>query len=185
MRTRTLRLVAAAALALATAACGGGSDSPTEPSPTPDPTPGPPPAPQQTTLTLDMHYVEVVGDNDCDGIEGDGDFFFQVMSGAADGVTVWFNRNIQLGPAGRTPTLGRRAITVDAEPGATVSVSIIASEWDKDILGNVYPDSRMEYESGVVKHVFDGTRWSNLGARSITLGSGGCQVRLSWTATAS
>jgi hypothetical protein len=164
------------------AACGGG-ESPTSPDPTPSPPP--PPAVARTTLTLDIKYIEVVGDNDCDGIEGDGDFHFQLTTGDADGATLWYDKDIQLGPAGRTPALGRKASTFDAVPGATVQMSLVASEWDKDILGNVYPDSRLEYASAKAKYVFDGSRWPNLGARSITLGSGGCQVRLSWTASAS
>lgn len=59
------RITTALFLTALAAGCGGG-DGPTAPQSAPES------APVRTTLILDFAYIEVI--EDCDGIEGDGDF---------------------------------------------------------------------------------------------------------------
>ncbi len=168
--------LAALCLALVAAGCGGGG--PSGPS---DPTP------QKATLTLDFSYVEVI--EDCDGIEGNGDFHFTVaVSPPGTGPSeVVYRESPTLGPGGKSDVIGRRTYRVDATKDAAVQVSFLASEVDKSIFGAVYNDERLDDAYAYTYHSYDSASgtWSNLGPRSITLGSSGCRVVLYWTASAS
>lgn len=167
------------AILLATACGGGGGDAPTSPSPSP--------APGSATLTLDFANVEVL--EDCDGIEGDGDFSFEVLvtPGWSGREVVVYREIINLGPGGRSRALGRQTFTTRIGNLAEVLVSFRATELDRDIFGSEYNDERLSNASAFVDHVLPaaGGAWSNLGAQSITLGSPGCRVRLNWTASGS
>jgi hypothetical protein len=159
-------------LAVLAGGCSEGGAGLTEPEPEPEPEP-------VWTLMLDFPFIEVL--EDCDGIEGDGEFDFVVRTVVAGGATtVLYDANPTLGPGGRTATIGRRAYPV--ADGDLVTVYFEASEWDRDIFGNVYHDSPLSGSLGATNHLFaDGTS-SRLGNRAITLGSDGCRVRLHWTA---
>lgn len=165
-----------AALCLATAAgCGGGDPGPTAP------TPGP------VTLTLDFSYVEVL--EDCDGVEGDGDFHFEVIVtlpgiGPSD---VVYRESPALGPGGKSKVIGRRSYLIDRTGELSVHVSFRASEVDQSLFGEVYGDERLNDAYAFVRHDFntDTETWSNLGPQSISLGSSGCRVRLYWSAAGS
>ena len=169
MTTRMLSLVPALYLAVLTAGCGGGG-SPT----------GPGPTPKSVTLTLNFSSIEVI--EDCDGIEGDGDFDFEVLASTPDAVTIVDRETITLGPGGRSRSLGRQSFTMDAGENTHVVVSFRATELDKNILGTVYADARLNHVLGSIDHVYSNGMWSHLGPQSISLGSSGCRVRLDWTA---
>jgi hypothetical protein len=154
------------------AGCGGGEDAPTAP------------APARTTLTLDFTYVEVI--EDCDGVEGDGDFNFEVLA-SPPGTGPWdivYRETISLGPGGKSRTIGRRSYTIDATDDAAVAVSFRASEMDQSIFGAVFADDRLDDAYAYIDHEFSNGAWSSLGPQSITLGSSGCRVRLYWSAAA-
>ena len=164
--------IAALCLAVFTAGCGGG-DSPTEP----------PGKTAQTTLAISDAYIEVV--DDCDGIEGDGDFKFWVEY-SADGVSnVVFNETINLGPRGKSRAIAPWSHTFDPASEPFVYVTFRATELDKNIAGVEYADARLDGEIGSQRHRYvDGT-WTVTGSRLISLGVPGCLVRLYWTAEAS
>lgn len=164
-------LITALCVAALAAGCGGGGDAPT----------APPPA--RTTLTFDLGYIEVI--EDCDGIEGDGDFLFDVWiySRALTNDHV-YSQSINLGPGGRTPVLGRRSYAVDALDGLEIHVEFQAVELDKSIIGEEYNDERLAIAVTRSTYRFINGAWSNLGPRSISLGSSGCRVKLYWSAEA-
>ena len=169
-------LITGLCLAALAAGCGGGGGggAPT----------APPPAPARTTLILDYEYVEVI--EDCDGIEGDGDFHFGVVAHSTEfPIDAAFSEDIRLGPGGKTRAIGRRSYTIDAVDGKYIGVEFSAWEEDKSIFGDVYNDDRLDFESAEVLHEFSNGAWSNLGPQSLTLGSSGCRVRLHWSAGAS
>jgi hypothetical protein len=162
-----------AALCLATLAAGcggGGGDAPTAP------------APARTTLTIDLGSIEVI--EDCDGVEGDGDFMFDVW--------VWSNgimndhvysQTVNMGP-GKTPVLGGQSYSVNAIDGVEINVEFQAVELDRSIIGEVWRDDRLAIAVTRYTHRFSNGGWSNLGPQSLTLGSSGCRVRLHWSARA-
>jgi hypothetical protein len=98
---------------------------------------------------------------------------------------VVYRETVSLGPGGKSRTIGRRSYTLDALDDAEVFVSFRASEVDRNIFEHVYYDDRLEDAYAYLRHVFSNGAWSNLGPQSISLGSAGCQVRLSWSAEGS
>ncbi len=71
-----------------------------------------------------------------------------------------------------------------ATSGQQITVEFVASEHDKNIIGQTYNDSRLDGARNSISHKFNNGTWSSLGPRSIELGSGDCRVRLSYTANA-
>lgn len=172
-RRPQVRALIALCLAALAAGCGGGGAA--------APTAAPP---ALATLILDFSYVEVI--EDCDGVEGDGDFNFEVLA-SPPGTGPWdivYRETISLGPGGKSRTIGRRSYTIDATDDAAVAVSFRASEMDQSIFGAVFADDRLYDAYAYIDHVFSNGTWSNLGPQSITHGSSGCRVRLYWSATA-
>lgn len=161
--------------ALATG-CGGGAES--------DGGPTAPPSPATVTLILDFHHIEV--QEDCDGIEGDGDFAFRVKTDRfpPEAVDVVYDKSVSLGPGGKSEPLGRRSYTLSATERGERVVEFGASEKDRNAFGTVYNDARLNFESGMLTHLYNNGTWNTLGDHSITLGSAGCRVTLSWTASA-
>lgn len=176
MTPRARPLITLVSLAALAAGCGGG-DGPTGPAPNPE-------SPSTSALTLDFAYVEVI--EDCDGVEGDGDFQFDVRFGPGDPATTErvYGETVNLPPGGTTRVIGERSYEVTAVDGVELSVGFRATELDKTLLGAEYNDERLDGEFGSMRYVYSNGTWSNLGSRSITLGSSGCQVRLHWAARA-
>jgi hypothetical protein len=52
-------------------------------------------------------------------------------------------------------------------------VELVASERDKNIVGQTYDDSRLDDARNSIAHEFNNGNWSSLGLRSMELGSGG------------
>ena len=175
MRLHSSVLRATLCLAALTVGCGGdGGDAPTSPAP----------APARTTLTLNLQFVEVI--EDCDGIEGDGDFKLSVLVYSNIFPTdLIYRQTVNLGPGGRTPVLGKRSYTVPAVDSVAIYVELQATELDKSITGEEYNDDRLDFAIAVLTHRYIDGVWSYLGPRELTLGSAGCRVRLYWSAAAS
>ncbi len=168
------RSVATVAAATLLAACGSESTAPAH---VVDPGPG------NTQLQLDFGFVEAI--KDCDGIEGDGDFSFKVTTNVSSGGgSTVYNKSATLGNGGRTSAIGRKVYTVPATDGQQITVEFVASERDKNIIGQTYNDSRLDGARKSIAHKFNNGSWSSLGPRSIELGSGDCRVRLNYTANA-
>ena len=154
------------------------TDSPTGPSEQNEP---PPPA--TVTLQIDFTNIEVL--EDCDGIEGDGDFRFTVTTSvSAGGGGSVYSGSPTLGNGARTSSLGRKEYIVPATDGQQVTVEFVASEQDRDIFGNVYNDDRMDNVRRTLEHKFNSGSWTPLGPQSILVGSGACRVRLNYVANA-
>ena len=166
-----------AAVALLLAACT--SDGMVQP---PEPEPEPDPVPETTVLVLDFNYIEVI--RDCDGIEGDGDFTFRVQTRPSFGSSrTVLNRSYTLGDGDRTPAIGRVTTQTTAVAGKAVTVELLAREVDQNIFIGAYNDDRMNNVTRTLDHRYTGSGWTSLGPRSMTVGSGDCQVRLHYTAS--
>jgi hypothetical protein len=171
----TLPVLATVISAALVAACGGAADGPTSP-------------PAGTTLTIDFANIQIV--EDCDGIEGDGDFTFTVetvqKNQAARRV---YEASPNLGPGARQTLARTSTYEIPASDGEThVTVRFQGTEWDRSILGVTYADTRLAGDIGQKQHTFSNGMWSNLGVQTITLGSAtpaDCMVRLTYTAQAS
>lgn len=177
MTPRIPSLATALCIAILVSGCGGdGGDAPTSPTPT------------TTTLTLDFMYIEVL--EDCDDLEGDGDFHFLIEVSRTDplGSVTVYDAVVNLGTGAKHP-IGRRSYTFDASKNVIVGVIFTAAELDRNIFGVEYNDERLDNIKGAGGHNYVGGTWSFLGEQSIFLASNdenhsGCRVRLHWTATA-
>ena len=147
------------------------------------PGPGPEPGPGNTSIRVDFNYVEAV--KDCDGFPlGEGEFSFGVYARPSFGssTTVYTSNQRGFADGQRSGALGQREFTTTAVNGQEVTIEFKASEVDYDIFGNnPFNDSRMSSRTQTTRHTFDGRKWSGSGPQTITMGSGDCQVRLSYT----
>jgi hypothetical protein len=162
-------IVTAAALV---AGCGGGTDAPTGPA-----------AP--IALVIDFDYIDVI--QDCDGVEGRGDFTFTLYARQKNfnDEQVW-KVSRSLGPGERVIVGNARKFLIPAAEGDSfVDVGFEATEWDKNIFGTVYADSRLDGAYDLIQHKLTNGTWSRLGTQTITLGTrslNDCQVRLTYAA---
>jgi len=156
-------------LAMSAAGCGGDGGGPAGPE-------GPELA---TTLSLDFERVRVL--EDCDGIEGAGDFRFLVQTLTGAGVRVThLNTVVNYDPGDTTADLGTHVFPLDVSEGR-VEVSFEASELDTGIGGD-FNDSRMDQSRGWVIHRYVNGQWTHVGRNEIDLGSGDCWVDFSYVA---
>ena len=68
-------------------------------------------------------------------------------------------------------------------------VEFRATEWDTQLVLippsiRFVPDSDMNNRQGTRTHTYSNGNFTNLGPGSVTLGSGGCQIRLNYDVTA-
>jgi hypothetical protein len=173
VRPNSLTLIATLCAGAIVTGCGGGGDGPSAPA-----------VPAMITLNLDFTYIEV--EEDCDGIEGDGDFEFRVQTYRlpTDTAEIVYHKSVNLGPGGYSEWIGRRSYTFPATETEQRTVWFGASEMDKDVFGWTYTDSRLSYASGTLEYSYANGTWNTLGVQSIALGSDGCRVTLRWTASA-
>ncbi len=167
---RAHSLLAVLCLGALLAGCGG--DGVTTPS-----------DPHTTTLNLDFGYITV--EDDCDGIEGDGEFEFRVETYESPTETpeVLLHQSVTLGPGGRSTLIGHRSYTVPDSGDARRTVVFHASEFDKNIFGTTYRDERLNFASGSLTYFHTNGTWNTLGDHAITLGADGCRVTLRWRAS--
>lgn len=168
--TTTIRSIAAAlSLAALTAGCGGG-DGPTQPE-----------QPAIRRQVFDFAWVEVI--EDCDGVEGDGDFDFEVIVTPSNaGFDIVYSGTVSAAPGAQIRGMGLRSYSFEPTGEAELTVRFTASELDRSIFGEVYPDTRLANASGSITHTYQDGGWTKRGQQMITLGGGECMVRLRYTA---
>lgn len=84
---------------------------------------------------------------------------------------------------------GNRTYTLNGTAGQFVRVEFRATEWDTQLVLippsiRFVPDSDMNNRQGTRTHTYSNGNFTNLGPGSVTLGSGGCQIRLNYDVTA-
>lgn len=146
----------------------------------PDPADTAPRTSRTTELAVTFNGMEVL--QDCETvIEGAGDFDIEVRSQASFASSASgevYKGKPQISQGHRTGGFGRRVFTGPAVDGQTVAVTFRASEIDSAPIRGNFPDPRLNNARNTATHTYRGGRWDKLGARYITLGGGGCQVRL-------
>lgn len=160
------RLTALSAIVAAAVLTGCGSDSPTSPEPVMN---------LRTQVTVTR--VEVIKDGD--GIEGRGEFYFYRYVG---GTGIGWTRNLSSGQSDEvnwTKTLLQRDYTGE---GHQFYVEFRCTEYDQNILGDVYADSDMDDRRGAANYFMS----PDLAETNyITLGNDRCKVRLHYRITSS
>jgi len=160
--TRSLILLAAMAAALVLTGCSGGGSSPTSP---PDVQP-------TVNLSTTVTIISVKVLQDGDGIEGRGEFYFwRQVSGSGRG----WSRDLSPGeidPVDWTVTLGQNDYRGE---GLAFGIEFRCTEYDQDILGNIYADSDMDDRHATANYVMSPDLTES---NYITLGNDKCKVRM-------
>lgn len=120
---------------------------------------------------------------DCDGIEGPGDFSFEVEVLDKNGskLSTYSMSSITKSDGEYVNISKTISIKLNRTPGNKFTVKFICNEWDQDILGRVYKDSRMSSKTVQFTHNFDSnSRWSDIsGVRSLLTNPGSdCSTEL-------
>ena len=182
-----LRSALILALALTISAC----DTMNEPGlPEPGLDPEPEPEVRMVTLRIAMDRIYVEGDCDVAGINNAGEFEFDVTEDVR--VSSSYKRHVYHG----TPKLTHgnhkglshlsRSYEIAEDRVGNVTIGFEASEWDKNFGGSDIRDQDMSERTGSASHRFSNGTWSNLGRKTIRLGSkSSCRVELRYTASAS
>ena len=173
MRSAAKMLLAATALACLPFVTGCGKDNPMAPKEA---------APEYVDVTVTLVRLLAVADGD--GIEGAGDFQYsaEISDGAPGTVTAAGSAQLE---TGSTLALNKaRVIRVTKGENRAIKVSFLGTEWDSNIFGAVYADTRMDHLSESRTHTERSTSASySDGERWITLGTGDLQLRLVYTIT--
>ncbi|MCB9259115.1 MAG: thiol-activated cytolysin family protein [Ignavibacteriales bacterium] len=126
---------------------------------------------------------------DCDGVEGGGEFYFKVqfLDENNNVLANGFNKYLDVSDPYNYLINQTKTFTMPRTIGKKVVVKLICYESDKDILGNVYYDSRMNGAtiSGIHSYNSNGT-WSGTSpsSRSIEIGKDtNCNVKLHYSIT--
>jgi hypothetical protein len=159
-----------AVLALTAAGCG---DSPTAPKAG---VTTPPVEPEFVDVTVTFESVYVVEDGD--GIEGAGDFVFQVIAGMGNESLDYSTSRTDLVRVNTGGTLAlNKSKTFRFRPDGhfPLSYTVAATEVDQDVLGNVYADSDLNNAFKTVI-VPDDARHYDIGLMKTRLGNSNCMV---------
>jgi hypothetical protein len=171
MKTTIRQFAAVLTLACLPLVTGCGKDSPTAPKAA---------APEYLDVTVTLVRLLAVADGD--GIEGAGDFEYsaEVFNGQPTTLTVSGSTQLE---TGSTLALNKsRVIRVAKGDKQQIKVSFTGTEWDQNILGTVYADTRMDHLTEARTHTETTAAASfNDGERWITLGTGDLQFRLIYT----
>jgi thiol-activated cytolysin len=124
---------------------------------------------------------------DCDGIEGAGEFEFeiQILNKNGSKIASYAQGSITLNN-GEAVTLNKTlTINMKREVGNKFTVRLICSEWDKDILQNTYRDSRMNKKTVSFTHQYNSDgKWSDEGGRLLTTNPGSdCSSEVNYRVT--
>ena len=152
--------------------------------------PLPEPKPQMVTLNIAMDRIYIEGDCDVAGVNNAGEFEFDVTEDVS--ATSTYTRNVYHGTPrlvhGKHVSLSSRSrdYEIADDRVGNVTIGFEATEWDKNFGGSDIPDLDMKGRSGSVSHRFSNGTWSNLGRKTIRLGSkSSCRVELRYTASLS
>lgn len=159
---RNLLIVTAVLASPLLAGCG--KSSPTRPTAA-APTAGP-----ATTLQTTVTVKRILVIEDGDGVEGKGDFHFTAF---VDLQRKDWDRTMGNGES----TTLNWSIVLHAQSGS-FDVTFRATEWDTNVLGQVYPDSDMDGREKSTSHSYAP---SSDGNYSIELGNSNCKVRMYYT----
>ncbi len=137
----------------------------------------------KTADIIDMNIKNFKAIRDCDGIEGEGEFEIWVEISA--GNKKFYKTSIKLSRNQSVALNWEHSFKANLTEGNHFTVKFICREWDKDILGRVFADSRMNKKSGSIRHEYSNGRWTNLGngSKLITLnpGDNACSTELSYS----
>ncbi|KAA3615379.1 MAG: hypothetical protein DWQ05_13565 [Calditrichaeota bacterium] len=137
----------------------------------------------KTADIIDLKIKNFKALKDCDGIEGDGEFEIWVEISA--GNKKYHKSNISAGNGDTIALNWEYSFKANLTDGNYFTVKFICKEWDKDILGKTFGDSRMNKKSGSIRHDYRNAGWSNLekGTRTIVLNSGNnkCSTQMTYT----
>ncbi len=140
---------------------------------------------QKTADIFDITIQNFKSIKDCDGIEGDGEFEIWVQISA--GNKKYHKSNISAGNGDVIKLDWNYSFKANLKEGNYFTVKFICKEWDRDIFGKTWGDSRMNKKSGYIRHEFRNNTWSNLGNgyKSIVLnpGNNDCSTQLSYKIT--
>lgn len=133
---------------------------------------------EDVTVTL----VRIIAVADGDGIEGAGDFTYEAFVNDGTSFRVAGSCDINTGDS---YTINRkRVIRIEKGQSYNIDVKFTATEWDKDILGNVYPDSRLDHVSAHRLHSNGSTSAGfSDGERTLTIGGSDLQLRFVYRIT--
>jgi hypothetical protein len=167
MRAPTLpnrRAAAAAAsamvLALFVAGCGKSPTAPPEQAAGPD------------SLEVTVTFETILAVADGDGVEGAGDFDFAMRVTKGSDTYYHATNEVHLN-TGEVLTLNRRKIfRFPVTAAEAIDFAIVATEWDQDIFGNIFPDSDLSGADKVFEVPFD----YNPGLLKHRLGNSNCMV---------
>lgn len=140
--------------------------------------------------TIDIFLSNFTPITDCDGIEGDGEFNFDVyIQNRGGGNLHHYTKSITSGEQSN-PINKTYQIKMEKALGQKFTVKFVCTETDKSIFGVVYSDDRMNAREGAITYEFNSSGgWGVAGTGAalpsgatqiITLGSDNCQVKLTY-----
>ncbi len=140
---------------------------------------------QKTADIFDLTITSFKAIKDCDGIEGKGEFEIWVEVSAGNKK---FHKSNITASSGDVIKLGwNYSFKANLKENNYFTIKFICKEWDRDIFGNTWGDSRMNKKSGSIRHDFRNSTWSNLGNgyKTIVLNPGNtaCSTQLSYKIT--
>jgi thiol-activated cytolysin len=123
---------------------------------------------------------------DCDGIEGAGEFSFevQVLNSKGTKLATYSLNNITKSDGEYVNLSKTLSIKLKREAGNKFTVKFICTEWDKNIFGYVYPDSRMDHKAVAFTHNYNSSgSWNDIsGIRKLDTNPGSdCSTELTYT----
>ncbi len=135
---------------------------------------------------IDIRLDKFKAIKDCDGIEGAGEFSFevQILNKSGSKIATYSKGSISLS-SGETVTLNKTlTANMKREVGNKFTVKFICTEWDKNILGNTHADDRMNKKSVSFTHQYNSNgTWSDItGNRKLTTNPGSdCSTEVNYT----
>jgi thiol-activated cytolysin len=140
----------------------------------------------KTHDNIDIKLRSFEAIKDCDGIEGSGEFSFevQILNKNGSSITGYSQNSITLSDGGSLTIDKTLSINLKRELGNKFSVRFICSEWDVDIFGNVYTDTRMSKKTVTSTHEYNSSgSWNDIsGERSLITNPGSdCSSQLLYT----
>lgn len=139
----------------------------------------------KTVDNIDINLGRFNVKRDCDGIEGPGDFSFEVEILGKNGAKLsTYSMSSITKSDGEYVNISKTiSIKLDRTQGNKFTVKFICNEWDKDILQRVYKDSRMNSKTVQFTHNFNSNGgWSDIsGVRSLVTNPGSdCSTELTY-----
>ncbi len=130
---------------------------------------------EQVSDTITVTLIRFQAIKDCDGIEGDGDFSFRARVLDGQGKEIPRSRTSAEAALGDGAFHNREhevAFRLPRRAASSFTVELVASEWDQDVFGKKWRDSRMDQSTATRTHTFQPTSgtWSNLATSSTRLG---------------